>query len=55
MPVIVRREPSHPGAQLSLFEEHNGWRHQDEDMSMDFASRSFGIYSPWVAGGIWRH
>jgi hypothetical protein len=28
MPVIVRREKPHPGAQLSLFEEHHGWRYQ---------------------------
>jgi hypothetical protein len=26
--VIVRREHPHPGAQLSLFEEHDGWRYQ---------------------------
>jgi hypothetical protein len=25
--VIVRRERSHPGAQLSLFEERDGWRY----------------------------
>jgi hypothetical protein len=28
MRVIVRRERSHPGAQLSLFEERDGWRYQ---------------------------
>lgn len=28
MRVIVRRERPHPGAQLSLFEEHDGWRYQ---------------------------
>lgn len=28
MHVIVRREPPHPGAQLSLFEERDGWRYQ---------------------------
>ncbi|WP_372496671.1 transposase [Kibdelosporangium philippinense] len=28
MRVIVRREKPHPGAQLSLFEEHHGWRYQ---------------------------
>lgn len=28
MRVIVRRERPHPGAQLSLFEERDGWRHQ---------------------------
>jgi hypothetical protein len=27
MRVIVRRERPHPGAQLSLFEEHDGWRY----------------------------
>jgi Transposase DDE domain group 1 len=27
MRVIVRRERSHPGAQLSLFEERDGWRY----------------------------
>lgn len=26
--IIVRRERPHPGAQLSLFEEHDGWRYQ---------------------------
>jgi hypothetical protein len=26
--VIVGRERPHPGAQLSLFEEHDGWRYQ---------------------------
>ena len=25
--VVVRREPPHPGAQLSLFEERDGWRY----------------------------
>ena len=28
MRVIVRRERPHPGAQLSLFEEADGWRYQ---------------------------
>jgi hypothetical protein len=28
MRVIVRRERPHPGAQLSLFEERDGWRYQ---------------------------
>jgi hypothetical protein len=28
MRVIVRRERPHPGAQLSLFEAHDGWRYQ---------------------------
>ena len=28
MRVIVRRERPHPGAQLSLFEENDGWRYQ---------------------------
>ena len=28
MRVIIRRERPHPGAQLSLFEEHDGWRYQ---------------------------
>jgi hypothetical protein len=28
MRVIVRRERPHPGAQLSLFEYHDGWRYQ---------------------------
>ena len=28
MRVIVRREHPHPGAQLSLFEERDGWRYQ---------------------------
>jgi hypothetical protein len=28
MRVIVRREKPHPGAQLSLFEDHHGWRYQ---------------------------
>ncbi len=28
MRVIVRRERPHPGAQLSLFEETDGWRYQ---------------------------
>lgn len=28
MRVIVRRERPHPGAQLSLFETHDGWRYQ---------------------------
>lgn len=28
MRVIVRRERPHPGAQLSLFEEHDGWRYR---------------------------
>jgi hypothetical protein len=28
MRVIIRREHPHPGAQLSLFEEANGWRYQ---------------------------
>lgn len=28
MRVIIRRERPHPGAQLSLFEEADGWRHQ---------------------------
>jgi hypothetical protein len=28
MRVIVRRERPHPGAQLSLFEEREGWRYQ---------------------------
>ncbi len=28
MRIIVRRERPHPGAQLSLFEEHDGWRYQ---------------------------
>lgn len=28
MRVIIRREHPHPGAQLSLFEERDGWRHQ---------------------------
>ena len=28
MRVIVRRERPHPGAQLSLMEEHDGWRYQ---------------------------
>jgi hypothetical protein len=28
MRVIVRRERPHPGAQLSLFEHHDGWRYQ---------------------------
>jgi hypothetical protein len=28
MRVIVRREHPHPGAQLSLFEEHDGYRYQ---------------------------
>ncbi|HZA17046.1 MAG TPA: IS1380 family transposase [Pseudonocardiaceae bacterium] len=26
--IICRREKPHPGAQLSLFEEHDGWRYQ---------------------------
>jgi hypothetical protein len=28
MRIIVRREKPHPGAQLSLFEQHEGWRYQ---------------------------
>jgi hypothetical protein len=28
MRVLIRRERPHPGAQLSLFEEHDGWRYQ---------------------------
>lgn len=28
MRVIVRRERPHPGAQLSLFEERDGWRYR---------------------------
>jgi hypothetical protein len=28
MRIIVRRERPHPGAQLSLFEERDGWRYQ---------------------------
>jgi Transposase DDE domain group 1 len=28
MRIICRRERPHPGAQLSLFEEHDGWRYQ---------------------------
>jgi len=28
MRIIARREKPHPGAQLSLFEQHNGWRYQ---------------------------
>jgi hypothetical protein len=28
MRLICRRERPHPGAQLSLFEEHDGWRYQ---------------------------
>ena len=28
MRVILRRERPHPGAQLSLFEVHDGWRYQ---------------------------
>ena len=28
MRVIVRRERPHPGAQLSMFEELDGWRYQ---------------------------
>jgi len=28
MRVVVRRERPHPGAQLSLFEERDGWRYQ---------------------------
>jgi hypothetical protein len=28
MRIIVRREKPHPGAQLSLFEEADGWRYQ---------------------------
>jgi hypothetical protein len=28
MRLIVRRERPHPGAQLSLFEDHDGWRYQ---------------------------
>ncbi|WP_345584604.1 transposase, partial [Tessaracoccus lubricantis] len=28
MRVILRRERPHPGAQLSLFEAHDGWRYQ---------------------------
>ena len=28
LPTIVRRERPHPGAQLSLFEEADGWRYQ---------------------------
>jgi Transposase DDE domain group 1 len=26
--ILIRRERPHPGAQLSLFEEHDGWRYQ---------------------------
>ena len=28
MRVIVRRERPHPGAQMSVFEAHDGWRYQ---------------------------
>ena len=28
MRVIVRRERPHPGAQLSLFEQRDGWRYE---------------------------
>lgn len=28
MRIIARREKPHPGAQLSLFEQHDGWRYQ---------------------------
>lgn len=28
MRIVVRRERPHPGAQLSLFEERDGWRYQ---------------------------
>ena len=28
MRVLVRRERPHPGAQLSVFEAHDGWRYQ---------------------------
>jgi hypothetical protein len=28
MRVLVRRERPHPGAQISVFEAHDGWRYQ---------------------------
>jgi len=48
MRVIVRRERPHPGAQLSLFEEADGFRHAKDSGLGRFPSREFTINQAWL-------
>ncbi len=41
MRVLVRRERPHPGAQISLFEAHDGWRYQCVATDTDHGQLAF--------------